>query len=69
MYSTNDMGITNSSYVYDEAGFLDHTLALAWVSDTSSAQSATHNNLNDPTDALNGTSQNGYYVVTAVFRI
>jgi len=64
MYSTNDMGITNSAYKYDDFGFLDHTLALAWNSDSAGAQTVTHNNLNDAADALNGTSQNGYYVVT-----
>ncbi|MFH1094200.1 MAG: hypothetical protein V1739_08665 [Candidatus Omnitrophota bacterium] len=64
MYSTNDLGITNSAYVYDNAGFLDHTLALAWVEGTGGTQTATHNNLNDAADALNGTTQNGYYVIT-----
>ncbi len=64
MFSTNDIGITNSAYKYDEMGFLDHTLALAWVSDSGGAQTTTHTNLNDSEDVLNGTSQNGYYVVT-----
>ncbi|MCG2712422.1 MAG: hypothetical protein L6416_08900 [Candidatus Omnitrophica bacterium] len=64
MYSTNDVGITNSAYKYDEFGFMDYTLALSWVSDSTGAQTATHNNLNDAADALNGTSESGYYVVS-----
>ena len=63
MYSTNDVGITNSAYVYDSAGFLDHTLALAFEVGAG-PDTATHNNLNNTTDTLNNTSQNGYYIIT-----
>jgi len=63
VYSTNDLGITNASYEYDSQGFLLRTNSLAWVEGGGNT-AATHNNLNDANDPLNGTTQTGYYVVT-----
>ncbi len=64
MYSSNDVGITNSAYVYDSAGFLDHTLALSFEVGAGPDE-ATHNNLNDSEDTLNTqVPESGYYVIT-----
>ena len=64
MYSTNDVGITNSAYVYDSDGFLDYTLALAFEVGEGGPDSATHNNLNDDADPENTNTLSGQYVIT-----
>lgn len=64
----NDMGMTVSSYEYDSQGFMTKTTSLAFVQNDSAtgqyAVDVTHNNLNDQSDALNGTTQHGFYTVT-----
>ncbi len=64
----NDMGITVSAYEYDSQGFMTKTTSLAFVSDDTAAGTyavdVTHNNLNDETDAFNGTTEHGFYAVT-----